>query len=233
MMRLLCYTMLLCSVVFNMSCIEHYSLKGNTEGFFDGSRAYLKIEENGKWNIVDSCEILHGKFEMCGNVSTPFVSSLFIGDEAVMPVVIENGNIIVDIDNQNAAVRGTALNNHLSDFIERKGQLEITMAAIERKEAQMILDGHTAESAAAYVRDSIAAVGLSLDNYVEEFIKQHYNTVLGPCVFRLLCSTMPYPFITTQIERILADAPQVFLDDDFVKEFVKVAEENKHRMKVD
>ena len=77
------------------------------------------------------------------------------------------------------------------------------------------------------VRDSIASVGDAMDAYVENFIKENYNTPLGPCVFRLLCGTLPYPLMTKQIERIFADAPPVFMNDFFVWEFVAACEANE------
>lgn len=233
MIRLLCNIVLLKIVIFAASCSSEYVLNGNTDSFFDGARAYLKIEKDGKLLAVDSCDILHGKFSMQGDVDVPFVCALFIGDEAIMPVVLEKGDISVKIGRQDIVVSGTELNNMLSNFMEQKERFERHMALLERKEAQLILEGYTAEGAAAYMRDSLAAAGGQLDSYVEDFIKEHYNTVLGPCVFRLLCSTLPYPFFTNQIERILDDAPEVFLSDDFVKDFVMAAEENMRRLKVD
>lgn len=230
MIRLLYCVKLIALLLLSASCCEEYSLNGNTGGFFDGTRAYLKTEKDGVWSVVDSCDILHGKFRMNGPVHSPFVSALFIGDEAVMPVVVERGSIDVKIDLKDAMVSGTHLNNLLSDFMRKKGEYELRMAEMERSEARLILDGHTAESAAAYMRDSLMAVGRELDEYVEGFIAQQYNTVLGPCVFKLLCGTLPYPFKTKQIDRILDAAPEVFLNDSFVKQFIAAAEENKQRM---
>ena len=147
-----------------------------------------------------------------------------------MPVIIESGDIVVNLSMRDANVSGTNLNDQLSRFIEDKDVFERRIMEIERRETALILDGHTAESAAAEVREAIAAVGDSMNLFFEKTIRDHYNTVLGPCIFQLLCSAMPYPLMTKQVEGILADAPQSFKDNHFVKMFVAAAEENMQRM---
>ena len=231
MYKLLKYFFLFVTISALFSCTDKYTVKGTTDGFYNGEQAYIKVDSGGVWHTVDSCDILHGCFEMSGCVEAPFLSSLFIGDEAIMPVIIERGDIIVELSMRDADVRGTYLNNSLSQFIERKEVFEQRILEIERRETTLILDGHTAESAAAQVRDTLASVGDSMNLFVEQSIREHYNTALGPCLFQLLCSAMPYPFITKQVERILADAPPCFKEDSFVKRFISAAEENMRRMR--
>lgn len=230
MYKLLKYSLFAALVPLLASCLGKYSLKGSTDGFYNGEQAYIKVDSGGVWHTVDSCDILHGCFEMSGEVDAPFLTSLFIGEEAIMPVIIESGDIVVNLSMRDADVSGTNLNDQLSRFIEDKDVFERRIMEIERRETALILDGHTAESAAAEVREAIAAVGDSMNLFVEKTIRDHYNTVLGPCIFQLLCSAMPYPLMTKQVEGILADAPQSFKDNHFVKMFVAAAEENMQRM---
>lgn len=230
MYKLLKYSLFAALVPLLASCLGKYSLKGSTDGFYNGEQAYIKVDSGGVWHTVDSCDILHGCFEMSGEVDAPFLTSLFIGEEAIMPVIIESGDIVVNLSMRDANVSGTNLNDQLSRFIEDKDVFERRIMEIERRETALILDGHTAESAAAEVREAIAAVGDSMNLFFEKTIRDHYNTVLGPCIFQLLCSAMPYPLMTKQVEGILADAPQSFKDNHFVKMFVVAAEENMQRM---
>lgn len=230
MYKLLKFILIAAFLPLLFSCSERYCIKGTTDGFYNGEQAYIKVDSGGTWHIIDSCDILHGCFEMSGEVASPFLSSLFIGEEAIMPVIIECGDIIVELSMRDANISGTHLNNQLALFIENKEEYERLIMDIERHETSLILDGKTAESAAAIVRDSLMAVGDSLNSFIEESIRKHYNNVLGPCLFQLLCSAMPYPFITQQVERILVDAPQSFKDNHFVKSFIDAATENKRRM---
>ena len=217
-------------VLLASSCGKEYTLHGNTGSYFNGSKAYLKVEVTDEWKTLDSCEILHGKFCMRGPADSTFVTALFIGEEAIIPVVVEEGEITLDINRHDITIDGTELNNALSTFMQRKSQFERRMYELERLEASLILDGHTAESAALQMEEQFELVGDSLDTYVESFIKEHYNTVLGPCVFQLLCSSMPYPLMTKQVEELLSGAPESFLSDEYVKSFIAAAEENKRRM---
>ncbi|MBQ3188250.1 MAG: DUF4369 domain-containing protein [Bacteroidaceae bacterium] len=219
--------LLLFTWFLTVSCNGGYSLKGTTDNFRDGARVFLKTQNADGWVTFDSCDIIHGAFSMQGSADSSFVASLFIDAEAVVPIIIERGDITVDMSVNDVRISGTPLNDRLSLFIDEKNRLEYRMADIERWEASLILEGHTAASAASVVRDSIASVGDAMDAYVENFIKENYNTPLGPCVFRLLCGTLPYPLMTKLIERIFADAPPVFMNDFFVREFVAACEANE------
>ena len=65
-----------------------------------------------------------------------------------------------------------------------------------------------------------------MNRYVKKFISDNYETVLGPSVFMMLCSNLPYPIMTPQIEDIMKDAPYSFRMNKMVKEFISKAKEN-------
>ena len=158
MNKLLNLIVLIKIVLLTSSCDKEFSLNGSTESFFNGAKVYLKAETADKWITLDSCEILHGKFYMNGSADSAFVSALFIGEEAIIPIVIEEGNINLDINRHNITISGTKLNDALSDFMQKKEQFEQRMYELERMEASLILDGHTAESAAAQIEDDFILV---------------------------------------------------------------------------
>ena len=54
----------------------------------------------------------------------------------------------------------------------------------------------------------------------------NYENVLGPSVFMMMCSTLPYPIMTPQIEDIIRTAPQSFKSTPLVREFLDKAKEN-------
>ena len=43
----------------------------------------------------------------------------------------------------------------------------------------------------------------------------------------MLCSTLPYPIMTPQIEDIMRTAPQEFKQNQLIKDFLSKAKENK------
>jgi hypothetical protein len=65
-----------------------------------------------------------------------------------------------------------------------------------------------------------------MNEYVKQFISTNYDNVLGPSVFMMLCSNLPYPVMTPQIQDIMKDAPVTFKDNCMIKEFVSKAKEN-------
>lgn len=226
MNKLLFTSFFFISTIFTLSCNNEYLVKGNTCNFFDGSNVYLKSFAGGKWTTIDSCEILHGKFQMLGVAETASVTTLFIDNEAIIPIVLEEGCINIDIEARNVTLDGTTLNRQLSQFFRQKDYYEQLMLDLEREEASLILDGHTAQNANAAIQERMTKIDRELKTYIENFIKKHYNNVLGPCIFQLLCSSLPYPIMTEQINRIIEQAPENFLADSFVESFIVAAREN-------
>lgn len=59
----------------------------------------------------------------------------------------------------------------------------------------------------------------AMNQYVKTFISDNYENVLGPSVFMMLCSSLPYPIMTPQIDDIIKDAPYSFKSNKLVREF--------------
>ncbi|MBQ7877875.1 MAG: DUF4369 domain-containing protein [Bacteroidaceae bacterium] len=215
-------------LVLFSSCADRYKISGiSYESFYDGSRVYLKQQTQEGWTTIDSCNIVHGKFGMNGNIDKEVMSILVMEDlEApIIPVVLENGEITVKVGRGSIEVSGGRFNDELTGFMLRVDSFVNAIRLYERKENAMILDGHIAGYAADAVRDSIMSISKKMDGYIVNFIKQHYCTVLGPFAFRWLCPRKPR--MTQHIESVLADAPQSFLDDSFIKEFMAATNGDK------
>ena len=65
-----------------------------------------------------------------------------------------------------------------------------------------------------------------MNDYVKDFISTNYNNVLGPGVFMMLCSSLPYPVMTPQIEEIINNAPPTFQNNPLIRDFLVKAKEN-------
>ncbi|MCD7817068.1 MAG: hypothetical protein LUH12_10435, partial [Bacteroides sp.] len=75
-----------------------------------------------------------------------------------------------------------------------------------------------------------AALADEMNNLAKEFIQQNYENVLGPGVFLMLFNGMPYPVLTPMMEEIVSKAPESFMNDPLVKEYVAVARSNMEKM---
>ena len=102
--------------------------------------------------------------------------------------------------NTELVAKGTALNNALYAFIDKKNSLDVQIEELQRKEARMVMDG----ADLADIHEQLTHEGDSLmqdmNGFIKKFISDNYETVLGPSVFMMLCSTLPYPVMTPQIE---------------------------------
>lgn len=225
MNRLFIYISLLLSLT---SCGRSYNITGESAvRSLDGKMVSVKTLHEGEWKTIDSTEIIHGAFSMKGKVDSVMMVTLYIGDESVMPMVLEKGHINISITNTQLSARGTSLNNALYDFIDKKNTLDVQIEELERKEARMVLDGGNLADIHDQLNQEGEALVREMNEYVKTFITDNYENVVGPSVFMMLCSGLPYPIMTPQIEEILKDAPISFKNNKMVKEFVTKAKENK------
>lgn len=59
---------------------------------------FIKVPSGDKLVNIDSAEVVHGIFKMKGKVDSTVIASLYMDDDCIMPVVIEEGNISINID---------------------------------------------------------------------------------------------------------------------------------------
>lgn len=209
------------------SCDCRYKIEGvSSVNSLDGKMLFIKVLQDGEWLNVDSAEVVHGLFSMKGKVDSVVMATLYIGDESIMPLVIEKGHIQVSITNTELIAKGTELNDALYSFIDKKNAFDLQLDDLQSKEARMVMDG----ADLADIHEQLTHEGDSLvkdmNVFIKKFISDNYETVLGPGVFMMLCSSLPYPIITPQIEEILDDAPYSFKSNKLVKEFISKAKSN-------
>lgn len=219
---------LLLLLVFLTSCSRKYKIEGSSSvTSLDGKMLYLKTLQDGEWVAVDSAEVIHGLFSMKGPVDSVMMVTLYMGNEGIMPLVLEDGKIEVSIANTQLSAKGTLLNNQLYEFINKRNELEIRIEELDRKEARMVLDGANLEDVRSELEEEGKTLVKEMNDYVKQFIIDNNDNVLGPSVFMMMCSTLPYPIMTPEIEDIMRTAPQSFKENRMVKEFLTKAKENK------
>ena len=133
---------LLLLLMFLASCTRKYKVEGSSSvTSLDGKMLYLKTLKDGQWVTVDSAEVIHGLFSMRGRVDSVIMATLYMNDEGIMPLVLDDGMIEVSISNTLLTAIGSALNNLLYEFIEKRNALELQIEELDRKEARMVLVG--------------------------------------------------------------------------------------------
>jgi len=225
------YLLLFSSVLLLSACGEQYNIAGNsTVPCLDGRMLYLRVSDGERSQkmeattiCLDSCKVVHGRFRFEGDVDTARMAMLFTQDQCVLPLVIENGDLSIQVDNVAQKVSGSPLNDKLYAFFKKRNRLDNEMWELQQKSIQMMRKGKTPAEINRKVGKRLQQLSERTEQLEIQFVKENYNNVLGPGFFYLLCSQYPTPIITKQIETILTGAPAVFLHDPFVEAYLRQA----------
>ena len=219
------------TVLVFTSCSTAYNVQGSSSvTALDGSKLYLKTVKDQNIKSLDSCDVVHGKFYFSGVLDTVRIASIFMDDESIMPVVLEDGEITIQIDHAKQTVSGTALNDTLYKFIDLFNQLDNRMNELGHKQNQMILEGIDENIIMEEVGREADKIAAEREQLMTNSIIENFNNVLGPYFFEMLTSIYRYPVLTPQIEFIMSKASDKFKRDRYVKEYYETAQQNEKRM---
>ena len=214
------------------SCASEYQIVGTSSvSRLDGKMLFVKVPQGDRMLSVDSAEVVHGIFKMEGIADSVTLASLYMGDESIMPFVIEGGKITIDINRAHIKVSGTPLNDRLYDFVAKKTSLDDRAYELERKESRMIMDGIAPDEIQHEITREREQLSEEMNALARTFIQENYDNVLGPGVFIILCNSFPYPVITPVIEEILNEATDRFKNDPMVESYVEAARANMEKMR--
>ena len=219
------------AVALMVSCAKSYNVQGlSSVSALDGSKLYLKTLKDNEVKNLDSCDVVHGEFHFAGLLDSVRMANLFMDDESIMPVVLEEGEITIKIDNASQKVSGTPLNDSLYKFIEKHNQLSNRMCELSHRQSQMLLDGMDEEVINQELSIEASQIAEEEDQLVTKFIINNFDNVLGPGVFMMITSPYRYPILTPQIEDIMSKATRKFKEDPYVRQYYKTAQDNEARM---
>ena len=221
----------LCLATLFSSCGRKYKIEGTSSiSLLDGKMLFIKVMSGNELVNIDSAEVVHGLFKMKGTVDSAMLASLYMDENCIIPLVIEDGNINIHIDNARISVKGTPLNDAFYEFVTRKTSLDDRAYEVEREESRMIMDGKDLETIHREIDGKRRIISDEMNDLAKKFIQANYDNVLGPGVFIMLCNSLPYPVMTPMMEEVLKNAPSSFKDNSYIKEFVILAKDNQERM---
>ena len=94
------------------SCANNYNIQGTSNvSTLDGRMLYLKILKNNEFKNIDSCDVVHGQFHFCGNLDSVKMANIFMDDEAVLPLVLESGDINVMMCSKSSVERHSMISS--------------------------------------------------------------------------------------------------------------------------
>ena len=210
------------------SCGKRFKIDGVTSvSRLDGKMLFVKVLSGDQLVNIDSAEVIHGYFQMEGKVDSVVLASLYMDDECIMPLVLEEGNINIEINNVGISVKGTPLNDSFNRFIEDKTTIDDKAYEVEREESRMIMDGVDVNTVQEEIEKQRSHVINQMDNLIKTFIQNNYENVLGPGVFIMIGNSLPYPFLTPLMEEIVNEAPETFKNNYLIKNYLVLADEYK------
>ncbi|MBQ1816530.1 MAG: DUF4369 domain-containing protein [Bacteroidaceae bacterium] len=211
-----------------VSCAEQYNISGNSSvSTLDGRMLYLKAPDSkAAMCSLDSCEVIHGKFNFMGMVDSTVFGEIFMDNEGFMPIVIEKGDISIFISNTEQRIVGSQLNDRLYRFLEQKNRIEEDIMNLSNQEAQWILSGVHPMIAHRRVAEKTNRMYNQLEELETDFIATNCNNILGHTFFNMLCSKYPYPILTSQINKIIKRSSAGFRKDPTVRTYIQAAEAN-------
>ena len=210
-----------------LSCAKGYKIVGTSSiQDFNGKTITLKASDGNTWHVLDSCEVLHGQFVMKGKIDSTLLTTLFIDDQPMMPMVLESGKIGITVSNIMLKAEGTPLNDSLYKFIAHKYKLDLRVFGLEHTEAQMIMNGYDEATIQRHIDSTYMTLRNEMHSLVLDFIGKNYDNVLSICGFSMLCNGLPYPTITPLIQAVIDDAPETFLTHPIISSYLDIAHEN-------
>ena len=211
-----------------ISCRSQYMVKGSSSvDDLEGKILTLKVYVDGEMRSIDSTRVVHGRFNFGGGMDSTMLANIFWGNLSLMPIVLEEGEVKLNIGETQQSATGTPLNDTLSGFILRKTQLDARMAELPHIQSQMIMDGTDYDEIMYELGKQSKQLAEENDKLITRFIRANYNNVLGPGIFMILTSGFPHPILTPQIEEIITNATPYFLGHPYVKKYIKEAQENQ------
>ena len=213
------------------SCANSYNIQGTSNvSTLDGRMLYLKILKNNDFKNIDSCDVVHGQFHFDGNLDSVRMANIFMDDEAVLPLVLESGDINVKLDDAQQIVSGTPLNDKLFKFFKKYQQLQNQQMELVHKHDQAIMNGSDMEMVTRKLNEEAIHLADQEDKLVTSFVTENFDNVLGPGVFFMVTMRNQYPMLSPWIEDIMSKATDYFKNDPYVKDYYKKAQENQEIM---
>lgn len=220
------------------SCTKSYYIHGTSNiSSLDGRQLYLKGGSGDSLITLDSCEVVHGNFSFKGTLDSVQVAQIYMDDMNLQfPIVLEEGDIQLKLDNTLLRVSGTPLNEKLNTFWTKFTQLRNQFIEIDHEEGVSIMNGHDEEATNAQLIKKALLVYANIDKLFTAFVTNNFDNTLSTWGFltRVSYDMTPnaYPIwmndylyanavsqLPSWVEFIMAKAPDVFKNNAAIKDF--------------
>lgn len=224
------YLLVILAVLTATSCTK-YSIAGSSDiQDVDGRMLYLRSFTEDAVHNIDSCDVVHGKFKFSGALDSVRVVMLGFDDLAVIPVVLEDGEIEVTLNSQRQECKGTPLNDTLTSFTKRYSEIVMQMEDLQHVQNQAIMNGEDMNVVNQKLMAKQQLLLAQEDKLVNDFIAANFDNCLGPYVFQMATQDYQYPVLAPWIEALMTKATDTFKNAPYVKDYMNAAKHNQDIM---
>lgn len=172
---------------------------------------------------LDSCVVVHGRFSFGGTIDSIAMAEIYVGDQHLMPVVLEGGQLLLQVDNYAQTITGGPLNERLTEFMTQRARFDNELWELDRVANRMIFSGMSMPA----VVDKLEPKRRSLLDKIEKleikFVLDNANNVLGTDYFMILTEQQPFPVMTKQLQEIVERAPASFRKHPLIRHYLFAA----------
>lgn len=213
------------------SCAEQCNIAGNsTISSLDGRMLYLHVSPDGvESRSIDSCQVIHGRFSFSRDIDSIVMAQIYMEDESVMPIMLENGDISIEVNHIGQRVSGGPLNDRLYRFVQKKRRLENEQWELDHQCLRMMHEGNTPDEISRIIGPKARKLARRVEDLETKFILDNSDNPLGPGYFIFLFGQGPRPIMTDQVSRILDRAPEKFLQHPLVNNYIRRARRRSTR----
>ncbi len=230
MQKINLYTLLLGTVSLILSsCGASYTIKGTTDGSMnDGQKYFLTTFANNEMKDIDSCDVIHGQFEFHGSTDSVKLG-LIVSDEFILPIILEGGDISVNLDSKTGTeVKGTNYNDLFSEFRKELEKTDNEVDELSNKQLEGIKNGENEDSLSIVLTQQARLIMDKKEKLIKKFIIDNFDNPLAAATFQGL-TIVPfmmqggYAELSPWIDEILTKANDSFKNDPYVKFYVERA----------
>ena len=226
-MKKILFTLLAAFTLFACAPADSYKISGVYKDAPENGKVYLAQLTSSSIDYIDSTEIKNDCFELTGKQDESIVRFIFYplaeGGEDIIPIVLENGNISVNIEKYGATLSGTKLNNAMQKYTEEFH--EVTRRAEKAFLAIRNIDNLSPEK-----RDSLQAVADALSGEISQVIFDHISANIENPIGAFIISTAGAMCLPEKLCDIIDSVPEEFRDERFTQFYNMFKEDIKRRI---
>ncbi|MCX2680153.1 TlpA disulfide reductase family protein [Galbibacter sp. EGI 63066] len=172
-------------VACNKAEENKYNVTVSVDGVEDGKKVYLQKPVDGQRpEVVDTLEVIAGKFEFSGTAESPEIHYLFFdGFQGVLPIILEEGNIDVTAykDSLNySLIEGSPSNEDFTAFIQNSRSIRQKISDIQKQGMAAQQKGDTVTMNT--LKETFEEVQQEARDYEESFVKNNTDSYVSVLV---------------------------------------------------